>query len=356
MASASLGTSPLTYFTRVEVVDLMGLNTLLRDHTTWPRLLIGDDSMMRLSVLILCVIMTIAASLMAANNDTAKPFAETAMMTWLDDVDVALSQSKASGRPVLALLNDGPDCASCRSIRHQLSRHPLLTEAVTDEFVALRLNPHDAQRLTTAGSPLIFLNGAGQSLLTSTSHSPANDGLALRMQQALHAANRPVPRYLQALALEDDVSKHKRSAFAMFCYWIGEYELGKIDGVISTEAGWLEGREVTLVNYHEDQLALPTLAEKAAEVKCAQKVFAPTPEERQSLMSAFTRLVVGTLDKRYRKAKPSDQKKQIQRWDLSGVPGLTPMQLTKLNAFAPDDRQLALSWLSPRQRRALMAP
>ncbi len=125
--------------------------------------------------------------------------------------------------------------------------------------------------------------------------------------------------------------------------------------MISTEAGWLEGREVTLVNYHQDQLALPQLAERAAEVQCAQKVFAPTKQERQMLASSPTRLVVGTLDDRYRKAKPSDQKKQIQRWDLSGVPGLTPMQLTKVNAFAPDNRQQALSWLSPRQRQALMA-
>jgi hypothetical protein len=32
------------------------------------------------------------------------------------------------------------------------------------------------------------------------------------------------------------------------------------------------------------------------------------------------------------------------------------MQLTKLNAFAPDDEQRALSWLSPRQRWAFTAP
>lgn len=307
--------------------------------------------MIRLSVSILLVTITIVASLMAANGDAIKPSPEAPTMPWLDDLDLALSQSKASGRPVLALLHHAPDCTSCESMQHELSSHPLLAEAAADEFVPLRLNPNDSQRLATSGPHLIFLNAAGKSLLPSTS-----DRIALQMKRALHAANRPVPRYLQALAIERDVSKHKRSAFAMFCYWVGEYELGKIEGVVSTEAGWLEGREVTLVNYHEDQLALPQLAQKAADVKCARKVFAPTEQERQMLTSSSTRLVVGTLDDRYRKAKPSDQKKQIERWDLSGVPGLTPMQLTKLNAFAPDDRQRALSWLSPRQRRALMAP
>jgi hypothetical protein len=73
-----------------------------------------------------------------------------------------------------------------------------------------------------------------------------------RHRFARHAAHRPVPRYLPALAMEQDVSKHKCLAFAMFCYWIDEYELGKIEGVISTEAGWLEGHEVTLVTSHQD--------------------------------------------------------------------------------------------------------
>lgn len=309
--------------------------------------------MTRLLVSIPLVTLVIAASLMAANGNAVKSSPETATIPWLNDLDAALTQSKASGQPILALLHDAPDCADCRSIGHELTSQPLLAEAADDEFVPLRLNTHQSQHFTTPSTPLRFLNTAGQPLLLPTSHPLS---MAQQMAHALHAANRSVPRYLQVLAMEQDVSKHKRSAFAMFCYWIGEYELGKIEGVISTEAGWLEGREVTLVNYHKDQLALPRLAQKAAEVKCAQKVFAPTQQERQLLSSSSNRLVVGTLDDRYRKAKPSDQKKQIQRWDLSSVPGLTPMQLTKLNAFAPDNHRRALSWLSPRQRQALMAP
>lgn len=311
--------------------------------------------MKRLFASILLIVMAIGASWMSANGDADRPLSEAAVIPWLHDLDSALSQSKVSGKPVLALLHGVSDCTDCQSIRHELSSHPLLAEATADEFVALQINSRQSQRVTSSDRALRFFDSRGQALLSPTSNPHSTMSIAQQMAHALHTANRPVPRYLQALAMERDVSKHKRSAFAMFCYWIGEYELGKIDGVISTEAGWLEGREVTLVNYHEDHLALPQLAEKAAEVRCAQKVFAPTKEERQILASSPIRLVVGTLDDRYRKAKPSGQKKQIQRWDLSGVLGLTSMQLTKLNAFAPDDRQLALSWLSPRQRRSLMA-
>ena len=83
--------------------------------------------------------------------------------------------------------------------------------------------------------------------------------------------------------------------------------------------------------------------------------FAPTESEQREI-SASTRLTVGTLDERYRIAKPSDQKKQIQHWNLAGVSDLTPMQLTKINALAPDDPKRALEWLSSRQRRGLTSP
>jgi hypothetical protein len=274
--------------------------------------------MMRQSALLLLVTMVVAARLLAANGEALTPPDETATIPWLDDLDCALAQSKASGQPVLALFHDTPDCADCRSLWNDLSSHPLLAEAAADACVVLRLNPHQAQRFTTARAPLMFLNVAGQPLLPPPSHPYVSHRLALRMQHALHAAHRPVPRDLQALAMEQEVAKHKRSAFAMFCYWIGEYALGKIEGVISTEAGWLEGHEVTLVTSHQDHLTLPQLAHQAAEVTCARKVFAPTQPERQLLMSS-TRLAVGTLDDRYRKAQPSEQKKQRQRWNLSGI-------------------------------------
>jgi hypothetical protein len=280
----------------------------------------GDGAMMRQSALILLVTMVVAAHVLATNGEAITPPEGTAAIPWVDDLDFALAQSKASGRPILALFHDAPDCTDCQSIWNELSSHPLLAEAAAEAFVVLRLNLRQSQRFTTARAPLMFLNAAGQPLLPPPSRPYAPHRLALRMQHALHAAHRPVPRDLQALAMEQDVAKHKRAAFAILCYWIGEYALGKIEGMISTEAGCLEGHEVTLVTYHQDHLTLPQLAHKAAEVKCARKVFAPTQPERQGLMSS-TRLAVGTLDDRYRKAKPSEQKKQLQRWNLSGISG-----------------------------------
>ncbi len=36
----------------------------------------------------------------------------------------------------------------------------------------------------------------------------------------------------------------KQAVFAMYCFWTGEMKLGKIDVVITTEAGFMAGREV----------------------------------------------------------------------------------------------------------------
>ena len=277
------------------------------------------------------------------------------LIPWRDALDVALTQSQTSGKPVLAILQDTPDCANCQSFQRTIATHPLLVEAVADEFIALKLDRRLDQGPAAASHHLLFLNAVGQPLIPSPVHAQSAQEIAARMIQALKASQRLVPNYLHAASIELDTGKHKQAAFAMFCYWVGEYELGKIDGVVATEAGWLEGREVTLVRYHQDQLTLPDLARKAAEVKCARKVFAPTESERREIANS-TRLTVGALDKRYHIAKPSDQKKQIQHWDLSSVSDLTPMQLTKINALAPDNPRRALEWLSPRQRRGLSSP
>lgn len=43
----------------------------------------------------------------------------------------------------------------------------------------------------------------------------------------------------------------------MCCLWTGEMALGQIDGVITTEAAFMAGREVTLVKYDPAVISLP---------------------------------------------------------------------------------------------------
>ena len=74
-----------------------------------------------------------------------------------------------------------------------------------------------------------------------------------RMAATLEKMARPVPLYLKNLILEEDSKNLRQIAFAMFCFWTGEYTLGKIDGVVTTEAGFFEGREVSLMHCHRGE-------------------------------------------------------------------------------------------------------
>ncbi len=140
----------------------------------------------------------------------------------------------------------------------------------------------------------------------------------------------------------------KRVAFAQSCFWTGEMELGQIEGVVRTEAGFFKGREVTLVEYAPDRIQLEHLARQARQAGVADRVH---------LESAPPRALAGVssgapLDRSYRPAPASDQKKQIEGTPFSRLE-LSPEQATKVNAFVREDSGKALGYLTPPQREQL---
>ena len=157
--------------------------------------------------------------------------------------------------------------------------------------------------------------------------------LVSRMVATLKKQKRKVPNYLEALRLEHATSGLKQAAFAQHCFWTGEAQLGKLEGVVTTEAGWLDGREVTLLTYDPKRIDLSKLKSKGAALRCADKVYSG----RTALSG-------------YRKARASDQKRQIKGTKLTKL-ALTNIQATKVNAYARSDFKEALSWLSPSNAR-----
>ena len=222
--------------------------------------------------------------------------------------------------------------------------NPLVVEAIESEFVPVliinnRSTGEDPGILKRYKEPawnyqvVRFLNGKGTDIIPRRDRVWTTDALVARMIQTLKAERRSVPEYLQLALAEADTSKHSKSAFAQHCFWTGELRLGQIDGVIATEAGWLEGREVTLVKWDKSKLNYRELHKKAMASRCADKAYEKVP-------------------KSYRPAKASDQKKQ-----LGGTPfaklELTPGQATKVNAFARTNPKKAASFLTPKQRAEL---
>ena len=143
----------------------------------------------------------------------------------------------------------------------------------------------------------------------------------------------------------------ERVAFAQYCFWTGEMQLGQIEGVVGTEAGYFHGREVTLVEYDPGRITLERLVQEAKHAGVADRLHLPAGSAQAG--PAIAGVTLGApLDGNYRKAPASDQKKQ-----LAGTPyerlKLTPEQATKVNAFVRVNAAKTLEWLTAAQREKL---
>ena len=284
---------------------------------------------------------------------------EVGTVEWGRDFQAALAESRDSGKPVLAFFQEVPGCAGCKQFGREVMSHPLITAAIEAEFVPTLIYNNrpgiDAELIRTYREPawnyqvVRFLDGSGKDLIPRRDRVWTVDALAPRMIAALQAAGRGVPDYLQVAADEASTAMG-RVAFSQHCFWTGEFRLGQIEGVVRTEAGWLDGREVTLVDYRPDRIGLRELVAQAAAAGVADAVYLADPAERDAARG-WDMLPVRALDQAYRAAPASDQKRQIAGSPFARLE-LSPMQRTKVNAFAPVDRKRALNWLTPDQRQA----
>lgn len=322
----------------------------------------NSRSLMHMALILTLIVLLVFVS---QNWSIAAPFQnnpiEVGHVNWSRDYQGALRASRQSGKPVFLFFQEVPGCIGCQDFGRQVLTHPLLVEAVEDEFIPVlvynnRRSGMDAQLLKQYGEPswnyqvIRFVDADERDLIPRRDRIWDIGSLAARMVKALEAADRAVPHYLSYLAVEYDTSNLQKAVFGMYCFWTGEYELGSIAGVVATEAGFYRGREVTLVTYHDELLALTGLIEEAADRECARTVYLDA--ERTAVQS---RLKVKQFEPSgYRTAPASDQKKQLQRW-LAGNKDLhlTRLQLTKLNSFLPDDPDAVHKWLSPRQLNRL---
>lgn len=281
---------------------------------------------------------------------------EVGEIEWPRDFDAAVEASKASGKPVFAFFQEVPGCAGCQNFGQTVLTDPVVKGAIEEAFEpVLIINNRpgkDEEILKRYDEPawnyqvIRFLDGNGKDLIPRKDEIWTRDALIPRMIEALEKAGRPVPKYL---AVERPVAPENRGevAFAMFCFWTGERKLGPIDGVVSTEAGWLDGREVTKVTWDRSQLDFATLVQMAEAVDCANKVYTTNPADAN--IAAATRLKTGELDDTYRAANSSDQKKQLEGTPFARLT-MSEAQATKVNALVRTDLQGALEWLAPEQR------
>lgn len=287
---------------------------------------------------------------------SAQPI-EAGKVTWGRDLDAALVSSAKTGKPLFVLFQEIPGCAGCQQFGREVMSNPLIVEAIETEFIPLLIHNNkpgkDAEVLHRFGEPawnyqvVRFLDANAKDLIPRKDQVWDTGGIAERMVASLMKAKRPVPAYLSLLAAEHS-PRLKQAVFSMYCFWTGEMALGQIEGVITTEAGFMGGREVTLVRYDPEVITLPKLIAAAEKVECANAVHVPAADLGQAKAS---RLNVGTISG-YRAAPASDQKKQLQG-TASEKLHLNGAQVTKVNAWIRVDPKKAVSFLTPTQREQL---
>ena len=245
---------------------------------------------------------------------------EVGTVNWNRDFDATLKRSAEEDKPVLVLFQEVPGCTGCQTFGQDVLSHRLLVEAIETEFLPLLVynnRPEDAELLTRYQEPawnyqvIRFLNGEGEDIIPRKDRVWTLQGVAQRMEEALRAFGKEVPPYLTGLALEHDEDNLEDAAFGMYCFWSGEMDLGSLDGVARTEAGYLDGREVVRLWYHNKTISLDELARQVSQKGYAEQIYvkaAQTIDESQAKKEIT--LPIGQFDEtHYSRARASNQKK-----------------------------------------------
>ena len=229
------------------------------------------------------------------NLPTSHPI-ELGKVNWLRDMDEAVAKSQKEAKPILILFQEVPGCMTCQRYGSLTLSHPLIVEAIETHFVPLAIfnnkKGKDAAVLQyynepSWNNPVVRIVRSDKSNITdrlSADYSPA--GLVNTMLSAFRQINQSPPSYLQLLhkELQAEAGGTEQATFSMYCFWTGEKELGQLDGVVKTKAGFMNGSEVVQVEYDPTEISFEHLLAKAAASKCASRVF--TSDKNQKAIAS----------------------------------------------------------------------
>jgi len=210
------------------------------------------------------------------NSITGNPV-ELGDVHWLRSMDEAQMRSKAENKPILILFQEIPGCITCRTYGSEVLTHPLIVESIETYFIPLAIYNNkqgaDAEILRRFNEPawnnpvVRIVNSTGQDLATRLNGNYSAHGLSAMMTNVLIKNHGKAPAYLQLLA-DELVAKQRGTAtatYTMYCFWSGEALFGAVNGVVSTSAGFQEGKEAVKVEYD------PVVVSKSQLDKIAQQ-------------------------------------------------------------------------------------
>jgi Thioredoxin-like len=186
---------------------------------------------------------------------------ELGHVRWLRSLDSATVLARRTNRPILILFQEVPGCANCTRFGSGTLQHPLIVEAIEEHFVPLCIfnNRKGADAAALDYFDELAWNNPVVRIVTydGTDEVPRMDdfrssaALVEGIYTALKRRGRVIPDYLRLLHAELLARERgtQVATFSMSCFWSGEGALGQLEGVIESEPGYQDGREVVRVVY-----------------------------------------------------------------------------------------------------------
>lgn len=211
---------------------------------------------------------------------------ELGKVSWLRNYDEAMAVAQKKELPVLVLFQEVPGCSNCTKFGNDILSHPLVVEAIETCFVPLCIynnqSGHDREILDKYKEPswnnpvIRILDRNGRDLVPRQPDFRSLSKTLGSMTAGITASGSEIPDYLDLLKEEADAAENGSLAdiyFSMYCFWSGEKEIGGLDGVVATQAGYMHGKEVVRVTYRPDRAKVADLYEKVGKKGCADDIY-----------------------------------------------------------------------------------
>ncbi len=280
---------------------------------------------------------------------------ELGKINWLRNYDEAVAMSEKTNKPIFILFQEVPGCSTCSRFGFGPLSDPFLVEAIEDNFIPLAIHNNkrgeDARILKQFNEPswnnpvVRVINAKGRDIVKRMANRWSPEDLLSTVIAGVEKSTGEVPMYLSMrLAEAQGADNIKEANLSMYCFWTGEKEISKIDGVLSTEAGFMHGREVVKVEYDATQVTLPSIVNEAKKSNCADAVYV---DDDYDLADVKKFTDVKNVKKSGSYHKDKEVKYYLSKSNYRFVP-MSKYQQAKVNA-AIGSRQNPNQYLSPRQ-------
>jgi hypothetical protein len=184
---------------------------------------------------------------------------ELGKVKWIRDLDAGQAEAKKTGKPILILFQEVPGCSNCTRYGNTTLSHPLIVEAIETHFVPVCIYNNregkDAEALKRFGEPswnnpvVRIVRSDFQDIVLRMPNFRSSLPLVNGMRRALDLIGTETPRYLELL--EEELAAREAglqvATFSMYCFWTGEGAFGALPGVIETQPGFQDGKEVVKI-------------------------------------------------------------------------------------------------------------